>query len=557
MSTRILVVGGAAGGAGAAVKARRVNEQAEIVMFERTADVSWANCGLPYYVGGVISDRSELFVTPPSRLASRFAIDVRTGHDVTEIDRGKKTVTVRELATGKVMEERYDRLILATGSEAIDLGVPGGSSPKVFNLLSIAEADRLRSFVEETGPARAVVIGGGFIGLEGAEALLERGLEVTLVEAKDQLLPTFDPEMVSGVSRELARKGVWVLVSERVARIDESEKQLTVHLQSGTAVECDLVVAAVGVRPRLDLARRAGLQVGPTGGLVVNSRMQTSAPDIYAAGDICEVNNRITGKPTRVPLAGPANKQARVAGANAAGGNLHYHGTLGAMVVKVYDVVVAKAGLTEREARDERLAHFVSFTHSLHHAGYYPGPRPLTIKLIAEKPTGRILGAEVTGQGGVDKRIDVLSTAMWARMTVFDLEDLDLSYAPPYSSAKDPVNIAGFTAANILRGEVEAISPQEAAKALREGDVQLLDVRTQREAEAGVIEGATLTPVDQLRDHLEELNPFKDIIAYCAAGYRSYIASRILTQRGFENVRHISGGYEAWKMAQEGSDADD
>ena len=551
MGKRILVVGGVAGGAGAAVKARRTSEDAEIVIFERTPYVSWANCGLPYYIGGVIQRREELFIVSPGRLASRFNIDVRTRHEVTAIDRSRKTISVRNLDTGDTRNERYDALILATGSAPARPPIPGLDSPGVFTLVSVEDADRLQSFLEERKPANAAVIGGGFIGLETVEALLERGIAVTLVEMMDHLLPPVDREMAEPLAIHLRDKGVRVLLGEKVAGITENRttRKLDLKLASGNMVACDFVISAVGVAPRLDLARQAGLSIGQAGGVVVNDRMQTSDPDIYAAGDICETRHIVTGKPVRVPLAGPANKQARVAGANAAGGNMRYAGSLGTMIVKVCDLTIAKTGLSEREASGEGIPHYVSYTHSQHHAGYYPGASMMTIKLVVDRFTGRVLGAQIVGGAGVDKRIDVIATAIHARMTVEDLEDLDLAYAPPYSSAKDPVNIAGFVAANIHRGEVDAIEPDELEALLKREEIQLVDVRTPAERnKTGEVPGARLMPIDQLRELAGELDPHKKTVVYCAVGYRSYLAYKILKQRGFDDVSHLAGGFDAGKM---------
>jgi NADPH-dependent 2,4-dienoyl-CoA reductase/sulfur reductase-like enzyme/rhodanese-related sulfurtransferase len=548
---RILVVGGVAGGAGAAVKARRTCEDAEIVLFERTPYVSWANCGLPYYIGGTIQKREELFIVNPRRLASRFYIDVRTRHEVMAIDKSQRTISVRNLETGESRDEKYDSLILATGSEPAHPNIPGLDDPRVFTLVSMDDADRLYRFLEEHRPASAAVMGGGFIGLETTEALLERGISVTLIEMVDHLLPPVDKEVAEPIAIHLRDRGVQVLLGERVTGISEcvNTHQLQLALASGKTVACDFAISALGVAPRLDLARQAGLAIGQAGGVVVNDRMQTSDPNIYAAGDICEVRNLITGKPMRVPLAGPANKQARVAGANAAGANMRYAGSLGTMIVKVLDMTIAKTGLSEREASSEGIPYYVSYSHSQHHAGYYPGARMMTVKLVVDRFTGTVLGAEIVGGEGVDKRIDVIATAIHSRMTVEDLEDLDLSYAPPYSSAKDPVNIAGFVAANIHRGEVRVIEPGELDVLLERGDVQLVDVRTPSERDrTGAIPGARLIPVDQLRELAGELDPHRKTVVYCAIGYRSYLAYRILKQRGFEDVSHLAGGFDAWRM---------
>lgn len=548
MGKRVLVVGGVAGGAGSAVKARRTSEDAEIVIFERTPYVSWANCGLPYYIGGIIPRREELFVMNPSRLASRFNIDVRTRREVTAIDRPRKTISVRNLETGEVRDERYDALILATGSEPARPPIPGLDNKRVFTLVSVEDTDRLYQFINECKPGSAAVIGGGFIGLETAEALLERGISVSIIEMMNHLLPPVDKEMAEPLVLHLRDKGAEVMLDQKVQQIEESGGELRVGLSGGRTVRCDFAISAIGVIPRLDLARQAGLAIGSSGGLAVNERMQTSDPNIYAAGDICEVKHIVTGKPVRVPLAGPANKQARVAGANAAGGNLRYLGSLGTMVVKVCDLTVARTGLGEKEAAAEGIPYYVSYTHSQHHAGYYPGARMMTVKLVVDESTGRVLGAQIVGGAGVDKRIDVIATAIHARMTVEDLEDLDLAYAPPYSSAKDPVNIAGFVAANVFRSEVDAIEPEDLAELLKREDVQLIDVRTPGERKTGEIPGARLIPIDQLRDFVDELDPHKKTVVYCAIGYRSYLGYRVLKQRGFEDVVHLAGGFDGWRL---------
>lgn len=545
-SKTIVVVGGVAGGAGAAVKARRVDESANIIMFERGPYVSYANCGIPYYVGGDIADRDELLLITPERFKERFNIDVYTNAEVIKIDRESKEVEVFESHTGQKRRQHYDKLIIATGSRPGSLNIPGIRSSNIFTLWTVPDAIAIKQWVQRTSAKSALVIGGGFVGLEAVEAFVNLGLRVVLVEASEQLMPAFDREMVSPVLEHLKRHRVYVKTGAAVTAFKGEPAEEAV-LSDGSSVSFDIAVVSAGVKPNLELAVDSGLAMGKAGGLSVNEYMQTSDPDIYAAGDIAESINMITGEQSRIPLAGPANKQARVAGANAAGGSLSYNGALGSMIIKVLDYTLAKAGLSEKEANSIGIDHFVSYTHSSDHAGYYPGSTIMAIKLTVERNSGRVLGAQIVGQNGVDKRIDILATAMYAGMTVWDLEQLDLAYAPPFSSAKDPVNIAGMVASNIMRGEVVSYTPAEVKDMLNLGDeVQIVDVRTPREYNAGHLPGAVNIPVDELRARYRELDLSKKTVLYCGIAYRSYLGLRMLDDKGFRDIGHMSGGYNAW-----------
>ena len=549
MGTRIVIIGGVAGGASAATKARRTNESAEVIILERGPYVSFANCGLPYYVGGEIPRVSDLLVMTPQRFADRYRIDVRLHHEATAIDTERKRVRVLDHTTSQEDWLPYERLIVATGGRPVMPPIPGIDAPGVFPLTTVPEAQATREWIRQRGARTAVVVGAGYIGLEAVEAMLNIGLRVELVEKLDQVLPLLDPEMVSPVAAHLASKGVRLNLGAEVTRFVLDDGVLRgVELASGRVIPADVAIVAIGVRPELKLVQDANLKFGPTGGVAVDDRMRTSVPDVYACGDIVESKSRITGKPTRVPLAGPANKQGRVAGANAAGGNLTFPGVVGTSIVRVFDLTVAKTGLGEREARQAGYEVLVSYTHSADHATYYPGARRMSIKVVSDRD-GRLLGAQVVGQTGVDKRIDVFATALFAGLDVDELEGLDLAYAPPYSSAKDPVNIAGFVAANVLRGEVKSITPAELARRIENGAAQtLLDVRDPGEFAAGHIPGATLIPLDTLRDSLDRVPKGKPVVAYCGVGLRSYHACRILMHHGYE-VENLSGGYTSWAMA--------
>ncbi len=544
MSLKIVIIGGVAGGASAAAKARRTNEEAEITVFEKGLYVSFANCGLPYYVGEIISDRGELLLQTPEKFWKRFRVSVKVRHEVLAIKRDQKHVTVKCLETDEVLIHPYDKLILAPGAGAIVPNIPGIQADNIFTVKTVPDSDAIKSFLAKHRPSKALVIGGGFIGLETAEALKQRGLAVTVVEKAPNILSAFDQDMADLVAFHLKEQGVDLIVSDGIqAFVEKRNLAYEAQLESGRRLSLDLAILSIGVRPELKLAREAGLEIGEIGGIVVNKRQQTSDPDIYAAGDAVEIHHLVTGKPSRIPLAGPANKQGRVAGANAAGGDLHFYGALGTAIVETMGIIAAKTGLSEREAQTNGYDYFVSVTHPLDHAGYYPGAEPLHMKLIAEKKSGKLLGAQIIGEQGVDKRIDVLATALTAGLGVEDLEHLDLAYAPQFNSAKGPVIMAGFVAANTLRGEVATITGEELKQKLAMNQpIQLLDVRTHEEFREEHIPQATLIPVDEIREHIQDLDPTMETVVYCRVGLRGYLACRIILQHGFQKVYNLTGG---------------
>lgn len=542
---KIVIIGGVAAGASAATKARRTNEHAQIVLLEQGEYVSFANCGLPYYVGGTIPKRDSLLVVREELFKKRYNIDVRTLSQVTKINRNRKTVTVLDKRNNTTYEESYDKLIIATGARPFVLPFLKDCKNS-YTCFTLYDVDKIKEAFSAAPVKKAVVIGAGYIGMELAEQLNLLGVDCTIVELKSSILPQFDKEMTNPVVYTLKEKGIDVKTGLSVVDadvVDGVAKRL--KLSNGEEIECDVVFQTAGVIPNVELAREAGLEVNR--GIVVNNKMQTSDPDIYAAGDAVEVKSIITGKNVWIPLAGPANKQGRVAGCNAAGGNLEFKGVIGSSIIKVFDWALAKVGLSEAECKDQGLDYNVTIVHPLHHAGYYPGGRQLTIKLIFDNSTGRIYGAQVIGKEGVDKRADVIATAIYAGLTVFDLENLDLVYAPPFSSAKDPVIMAGMTASNIIRGEVKNILPDRVFELLDNPEYLILDVRTPEEYEFGHIKGAVNIPVDELRNRLNELPKDKKIIVYCGVGFRSYHGCLILKANGFD-CWNMSGGWTSWRM---------
>ncbi|MBC7250724.1 MAG: FAD-dependent oxidoreductase [Anaerolineae bacterium] len=547
MSQKILIVGGVAGGASAATRLRRLDETAEIIVFERGPYVSFANCGLPYHIGGVIKDREALLVATPESLRARFNLDVRTKQEVISIDRARKEITVRVLDTGETYREDYDKLILSPGARPFVPPVPGVDLPGVFQLRTIPDMDAIKAHVDSGKARAAVVVGGGFIGLEMAENLMQRGLEVTVVEMLDQVMPPLDFEMAALVHRHLQLKNVRLALGDGLQSISQENDRLTVTLASGRTARADLVILSVGVRPESDLARDAGLEVGPRGHIVVNEYLQTSDPDIYAIGDVIQVTHPVTGQPTAIPLAGPANRQGRLVADHILGRRVAYLGTLGTSIAKVFDLAVATTGLNAKQLQQQSIAFRSTITHSQDHASYYPGASQMTIKLLYTPDEGRLLGAQVVGVRGVDRTIDILATALTAGMTVFDLEHLELAYAPPYSSAKDPVNVAGFVAANWLRGDTDVVQWDEIAH-LDPDKEGLLDVRTSLECDLGCIEGAVRIPLDELRQRLGELSKDKRWITYCKVGQRGYFAERILKQHGYR-AANLTGGWDTYEPA--------
>ncbi|MEW6426886.1 MAG: FAD-dependent oxidoreductase [Thermodesulfobacteriota bacterium] len=551
MTTRLIIVGGVAAGMSAAAKARRCDEEASITVFEKGAAVSYANCGLPYYIGGVIKKRDELLIVDAPFLKERFNIDVRARHEVTAIDAGAKTVTVRNLESGETFIEPYDKLVLAPGADPVLPPIPGRDLPFVFSFKTLADTDALNEFIERQGPRRAVVVGGGLIGVEMVENLAALGMEVTVVEFLPQLLSFLDAEMAEQVALHMRGKGVELLLADKVTAI---LPEGAVETTSGARIPADLVILAVGIRPNTALARMAGCAIGDLGGIAVNERMETSVADIFAAGDCVESLQLVTGKKALVPMGSAANKEGRAAGANAMGRNIRIKGFTGTVIVKAFDLAVAKTGLSEAEAVREGMSPVVAYVLDVHHAGYYPGAQLLRIKTVADSTSGRLLGAQVVGGQGVDKRIDVLATAIYAGMQAEDLVHLDLAYAPPYGSARDPVIVSGMLHGNFRDGEWTPVSPAWLAERLAAGaDLQIVDVRTPGEVRrSGRIPGAIHIPVDGLRQRVGELDPERETVLYCAVGLRSYLGSRLLAMKGFRRVRTMTGGIMSWTYPLEG-----
>ncbi len=551
MSKKIVIVGGVAGGATAAARLRRLDESAEIIVLERTGYVSYANCGLPYYVGGVIEDRSALTLQTPESFKIRFNIDVRVSSEVTAIDREKKAVTVKNLATGEEYIESYDKLILSPGAKAMVPNTPGVESKRVLKLRTVEDALEMRRIVAEEKPERAVVVGGGFIGLEAAENLMEAGVAVTLLQRSEQVLPPLDWDMACELHAELRRRGMVLRFKHAVESYEEIPGGIRVHVVDRESIDCSFFVLAVSVVPESELAASAGLELGPKGSIMVDSHMRTSDPDIYAVGDAVPVVDPITGKLKLTALAGPANKQGRIAADNICGIDSEYKGTLGSSVVKVFGLTAASVGLNEKSAKAAGLKYERIIGYWGNHAGYYPGAENMTVKVLFDPDTGKILGAQIVGPAGVDKRIDVFATAIRAGMTGADLAELELAYAPPYGSAKDPVNMCGFMIENIMRGIVKQYHWDEVASLPRDGSVTILDVRNPGEYNRGHIDGAINIALDGMRDHLDELDKSKPVYVNCFSGLRSYIACRILSGNGFD-CYNLSGGWRFYDLTQRG-----
>jgi NADPH-dependent 2,4-dienoyl-CoA reductase/sulfur reductase-like enzyme/rhodanese-related sulfurtransferase len=543
---KLVIVGGVAGGASAAARARRISEGAEIVMFERGPDVSFANCGLPYYIGGEIAERDKLLVVTPERLRERYRLDVRTRSSVEAIDRARKSVRVRDLATGREYDETYDKLILAPGAAPFRPPIHGIDLPGIFTLRTLADTDRIKAALD-AGVKKAVAIGGGFIGLELVENFIRRGIATTVIEHNEQVLTPFDSEMTTPIVQELHSHGVEVMLGESAIAFEPAGEGLAVVLKSGRRLNAQLVAIGVGVRPENMLAKEAGLEVGPRGGIVVNEQLQTGDPDIYAVGDAIQTTDFGTGEPVQVPLAGPANRQGRLAAEHALGRTTRYRGTQGTAIIGLFGKTAAISGASEKSLRRAGRAFRKVYVHPSHHAGYYPGAEGMTLKLLFEPESGKLLGAQGVGGAGVDKRIDVLAVAIQAGMSVFDLEEMELAYAPQFGSAKDPVNMAGFVAAGLLRGEHPQANVDDVLALPEAERPLLLDVRTPTEFAAGHIPGAKNLPVDELRTRLEELPRDRTIATYCQVGQRGYLATRILVQRGYHAV-NLGGGYRTYRL---------
>ncbi len=547
---KLVVIGGVAGGATAATRARRISEDAKIILFERGFYVSYASCGLPYYIGGEMEKRNDLFIASPERLGKRYGIDVRTSQEVVEIDRAKKAVRVKDRTSGAEFIESYDKLLLSPGARSTRPPLPGVDSKKIFTLRDLADTDAIKDYMDGQDVGSAVIVGGGAIGLEAVENFSRRGVSVTVVEKSDQVMPALDYEMATLVHRHLRDQDVTLFLGDGIRAFQEKDGRMVVNTEKGRHIETDLVLLAMGVKPEKELAEKAGLTIGDHGGIVVDEMLCTSDPDIHAIGDAVEVNDLVTGKARSLALAGPANKQGRTAADNIMGRKSPFEGVLGTNVTKIFNMVAASVGEKQAFLEQIGIPHMTSYTHSFHHVSYYPGGKPMAIKLLFGPEKGEILGAQIVGQEGVDKRIDVLAAEMAAGNTVYDLESLELAYAPQFGAAKDPVNIAGYVAANILKGDVAVVRWNEVEHLDADTHV-LLDVRTKEEViQTGTIMDALHIHIDELRDRLTELDRDKTYIAYCTVSLRGYLAYRILTQRGFK-CKILSGGLETWSPVQE------
>lgn len=552
---KTVIIGGVAGGASAAARLRRLDERAEIVILERGSFISYANCGLPYYVGGTIENRSALTLQTPESFTRRFNVDVRVRHEAVGIDPAGKIVTVRNLTDGRLYEESYDSLILSPGAEPIVPRMPGAECERIFTLRTIPDALAIRAYVEAQHPRSAVVVGGGMIGTEMAENLTAAGIAVTVVELQDHIIAPLDFEMAADVHQYLESRGIRLMLGRAVTAVEPQGEALRVKLGRET-VDTDMLVLSVGVRPESDLAQRAGLQLTDRGAIVTDSHMRTSAPDIYAVGDAVQVHDFVTGDSAYVPLAGPANKQGRIAADNICGISSEYAGTQGSAVVKLFDMTVAVTGLNERAAQAKGIDYDKTYTYSASHAGYYPGATNMSIKILWERGSLRLLGAQIVGFEGVDKRMDVLATAIRLGAKVTDLKELELVYAPPFGSAKDPVNMAGYVAENVVTGKLKQFFWDQVDDLPRDGSVTLLDVRMPGEVAAGHIEGFRPIPLDELRGRLDELPKDKPIYVHCHSGLRSYLACCILRGNGFD-CYNLAGGWRLYASAVRAKKATD
>ena len=553
---KVVIIGGVAGGASAAARLRRLDENAEIIVLERGEYISFANCGLPYYIGEVIKKRDNLVVQSPESMKKRFNLDIRVLNDVKNIDIVKKQIDVYDIKSNKNYKESYDKLILSPGATSIKPPIKGFDAPNVFTLRDIPDTLAIKNFIDEHNPKSAVVVGAGFIGMELVENLYRRGIAITIIELAEQVLAPLDSEMASLIHQHLKEKKVELYLNDEVKEVEHREKFSLVKLGSGREIKTDMVLIGIGVRPEVSLAKMSGLEIGERGGIKIDRFLKTSNPDIYAVGDAIEVVDYINGNSTLIPLAGPASKQGRIAANNICGIPEEYEGTQGTSILKVFDMTVAATGNNEKLLKRCNVTYEKSFTHSSSHAGYYPEALPLSIKLLFSPDSGKIMGAQIAGYDGVDKRIDVIATAIRAGMTVYDLEKLELAYAPPYSSAKDPVNMAGYVASNILKGDSVIIHWHDINK-LDSEKSSLIDVRTAEEYSLGTIKEAKNIPVDELRNRLSEIPQDREIIIFCQTGLRSYIACRILRQKGYRKVKNLSGGYKTYFPAVQKQDNPD
>ena len=542
---KIVIVGGVAGGATAAARIRRLDEQAEIIVFERTGFISYANCGLPYYIGDVIQHKADLTLQTPESFWKRFRIKMKVQHEVVAIHPEKKSVSVRNLVTGDTFEEGYDKLLLSPGAKAVLPELPGVDSKKIFTLRTVEDTFAIKDFVTQHKPRSAVMVGGGFIGVELAENLRELGLAVTIVQRPSQLLSPFDADMAAFIHNQMRKNGIKLALGASVTGFQEDAEGISVMLKDGNPIHGDMVVLAIGVTPESQLAQDAGLALGIKGSILVNDRMETSIKDIYAVGDAVQVKHAVTGADSLIPLAGPANKQGRIAADTICGGDSRYHGSQGSSIIKLFDMTAATTGINETHARKAGLSVDTVILSPMSHAGYYPGGKIMTMKVVFEKESYRLLGAQIVGYDGVDKRIDVLATAIHAGMKATDLKELDLAYAPPYSSAKDPVNMAGFMVDNISKG-LKQWHLSDLEGLLQNKGITLLDTRTPKEFIQGHIEGFMNIPVDELRERIEEVPVGKPVYLICQSGLRSYIATRILEGLGYE-AYNFAGGYRFYE----------
>ncbi|MBQ2819132.1 MAG: FAD-dependent oxidoreductase [Clostridia bacterium] len=539
---KVIIVGGVAGGATAAARIRRLDESAEITIYERSGYISYANCGLPYYIGGVITDPEELTLQTPESFYSRFRVEVKTNHEVISLDPDKKTVTVKNLHSGEIFEDVYDKLLLSPGAKPTLPNLSGIDSDKIFTLRTVEDTLKIKSYIDAHHPKSAVIAGGGFISLEVAENLRHLGIEVTIVQRPRQLMNPFDSDMAAFIHNEMRRNGVDLALGYTVEGFEEKSGKIKVLIKDNPAIAADMVILAIGVTPESTLAKNAGLELGIRDSILVNERMQTSDPDIYAVGDAVQIRHFITDQNALISLAGPANKQGRIAADNICGGDSIYQGSQGSSIIKVFELTAATTGINETSAKNAGIEYEKIILSPLNHAGYYPGGKLMTLKILFEKGSLRLLGAQIVGYEGVDKRIDILATAIRAEMKAHELQHIDLAYAPPYSSAKDPVNMAGYIADNIARGIVKQWYLEDEPTLPRDGSVTLLDTRTFEEYASGHIIGFSNIPVDELRQRIGEIEKGKPVYVICQSGLRSYIASRILSGYGFD-VYNFAGGF--------------
>ncbi len=543
--SKVLIVGGVAGGASAAARLRRLNEEVEIILFEKSEYISFANCGLPYYIGGEIKNRADLTLQTPAGFKRRFNIDVRTFNEVTAINKEEKYVTVINHKTNETYNESYDILLLSPGAEPIRPNLEGINLDRVFTLRNIPDTYRIKDYIDNASPKNAVVIGGGYIGVEMAENLRNAGLDITIIEMQNQVIAPLDYDMACIIHNELERNGVTLKLETALEKIEENDSSLKVITNKGT-IDTDMVILAIGVKPETKIAADAGIKLNSRGAFIVDEYMKTSDEFIYAAGDAVEVTDFITNEKSVIPLAGPANKQGRIAADNIAGIKSSYRGTQGSAILKVFNLTAASTGITEKKAKQLGLNYEKSFTVSGSHAGYYPGAAEMFIKTIFDKDTGKILGAQIVGEDGVDKRCDVIAAAINFKATVYDLTKLELCYAPPYSSAKDPVNMAGYVAENILKGIVKIFHYHDVSSLPKDGSVNLIDTRTRGEYRLGHIDGFINIPVDSLRERMNEIDKSKPVYIVCHVGLRGYLACRILEGYGY-TCYNLSGGYALYR----------